>query len=134
MKRAADYLSVNAKLGGSFKVRFEDENQESRAGSKRKKPNKALAGCLRGPERKQGRWSSGSYKGNGGVSLSRAEGTARTRRGRGETRAAGLPYGHFFEWEKALDCVNTTLKAADEKEAFVDSGRCSGAAARWLIT
>ena len=44
MKGAAEYLSLNAKLGGSFKVRFDDENEESRAGSKRKKTNKVLAG------------------------------------------------------------------------------------------
>ena len=30
-------------------------------------------GGLEGPQGKQGRWSSGSYKGNGGVSLSRAD-------------------------------------------------------------
>ena len=32
-------------------------------------------------------------------------------------RHKGSTYGHFFPWEKALNCVITTLKAADEKEA-----------------
>ena len=43
MKRAAEYLTKNAKLGGSFKVRFDDEKDE-KPGSKSKKTNKKLEG------------------------------------------------------------------------------------------
>ena len=41
MKRAAECLTKNAKLGGCFKVRFDDEKDE-KADSKRKKTNKKL--------------------------------------------------------------------------------------------